>query len=136
MATKYAIPPTIGPRRHPDAVPPFASPGRGVCRWCLQRFDARFRALVCDKCRPEFKHYYGMTRIWAYVRGQVLRRDESTCQLCGHVGYCEVDHIVPRVRGGNDDPSNLRCLCVPCHKRETVELNRCLTNERRSQKQC
>jgi len=41
------------------------------------------------------------------------------CEICG----CEDEsvlvehHIVPRSRGGSDDPSNIRILCRNCHAR-------------------
>lgn len=35
--------------------------------------------------------------------------------------FWEADHIQPRADGGDNRPSNLRCLCVPCHKRVTAE---------------
>ena len=32
----------------------------------------------------------------------------------------EVDHILPVIEGGTDDPANLRLLCVPCHHERTA----------------
>lgn len=34
----------------------------------------------------------------------------------------EVDHIVARIDGGGNELSNLREICVPCHKKETAVL--------------
>lgn len=35
----------------------------------------------------------------------------------------DIDHIVPVIEGGGScDPSNLRVLCLPCHKAETAKL--------------
>ena len=31
------------------------------------------------------------------------------------------DHIVPLVKGGSDDDSNIRCLCADCHRDRTAE---------------
>jgi 5-methylcytosine-specific restriction protein A len=33
--------------------------------------------------------------------------------------YLEVDHVTPIAWGGSDDPSNLQCLCIGCHKTKT-----------------
>lgn len=38
------------------------------------------------------------------------------------VALWQADHIVPRCRGGGNELTNLRTLCVPCHKRETARL--------------
>ena len=32
----------------------------------------------------------------------------------------QVDHIIPKSRGGTDDWSNLAALCLPCHSRKTA----------------
>lgn len=39
----------------------------------------------------------------------VLDRDAYRCRLCNRVA-AEVDHIVPVLGGGTDDPANLRSL--------------------------
>jgi len=52
------------------------------------------------------------------VRYQVLSRDR-VCQLCGATrddDRLEVDHIIPRSRGGSNDPDNLQVLCAPCNR--------------------
>jgi len=49
----------------------------------------------------------------------VLRRD-PLCRACGHAISTEVDHIVPKARGGTDEESNLQGLCSACHAAKTA----------------
>jgi hypothetical protein len=56
----------------------------------------------------------------------VMKRDEFTCTLCGASGRgvrLEVDHKVPRAKGGTDDLDNLQTLCFNCNrgKRDSLE---------------
>jgi hypothetical protein len=54
----------------------------------------------------------------ATVRYMVLKRDKI-CQLCGNTkkdAPLEVDHILPRSKGGKNDISNLQTLCRPCNQ--------------------
>lgn len=47
------------------------------------------------------------------------------CRRCTPSGCTrestDVDHIVNRAAGGSDDPSNLRGMCLPCHKLKTQQ---------------
>ena len=60
-----------------------------------------------------------------YVSGslqyEVLKRAASRCELCGvssEVRALQVDHIIPRSRGGTDDLSNLQSLCYSCNAKK------------------
>jgi len=44
----------------------------------------------------------------------------------------DVDHIVPCAEGGRDDPTNLRTLCIPCHRAETTALQQRLAEARKN----
>lgn len=59
---------------------------------------------------------YGAT--WRKLRLMVLRR-EPLCRRCGAAAL-DVDHIIPRRRGGPDSLENLQALCHPCHSRKTA----------------
>ena len=73
-----------------------------------------------DKARRE-KARYQLPR---GLRFKILERDNFTCQLCGagrtQGALLQVDHIVARVDGGEDEDENLRTLCLTCNlgKRE------------------
>lgn len=46
---------------------------------------------------------------------QHRRYGERICRLCGSTEQLEVDHIIPRSRGGQSYPSNLQTLCKRCN---------------------
>ncbi len=52
------------------------------------------------------------------LKYDVLKRAAFRCELCGHSAEeraLEVDHILPRNKGGSDDKSNLQALCYVCN---------------------
>jgi 5-methylcytosine-specific restriction endonuclease McrA len=56
----------------------------------------------------------GSTSQWRRIRQTVINRD-GCCQRCGTEERLTVDHIVPRVLGGDDSLSNLQVLCGSCN---------------------
>lgn len=38
------------------------------------------------------------------------------CCYCGSKQNLSLDHIVPKIKGGTDDTSNLVCACVSCNR--------------------
>jgi 5-methylcytosine-specific restriction endonuclease McrA len=59
------------------------------------------------------------------IRSQILLRDGFRCQAskvslpeCNYYKHLEVHHIVPRSKGGTDDPANLITLCQRCHAKK------------------
>ena len=52
------------------------------------------------------------------LRYEVLKRAGFRCELCGISAderAIEVDHIIPRKHGGEDDSTNLQALCFKCN---------------------
>jgi len=52
------------------------------------------------------------------IRYNVLKDAKFRCALCGvsaDTKALEVDHIIPRNKGGSDDISNLQALCYSCN---------------------
>jgi 5-methylcytosine-specific restriction endonuclease McrA len=53
------------------------------------------------------------------VREYVLTKWKRTCCYCGAMGVpLQVEHIVPRSRGGSDRVSNLALACQPCNQQK------------------
>ena len=88
---------------------------------------ANLRAM-CEQKIGEFLSSRGLST-WDYsllnfdpvgesLRYEILTRDR-VCQLCGATREqerLEVDHIVPRSKGGTNGPDNLQVLCAPCNR--------------------
>lgn len=93
----------------PDRLPTFKPP------WLARR--ARPRA---PDARPSAAARGYCSRAWKLARREALVRDAYQCQMCGAVAHgkrAHVDHIVPKSKGGSDEVTNLRTLCVSCHSR-------------------
>lgn len=65
----------------------------------------------------------GYGAAWEKLRKLILQRDAYLCQPCREAGKLtpakSVDHIVPKAKGGTDDPGNLRAICHDCHDAKT-----------------
>lgn len=83
---------------------------------------------LCDKRQSLFFEARGKQifdhrrKSSGYVSGTikygVLKRAGFHCELCGiraDEKALEVDHIIPRNRGGSDDESNFQALCYSCN---------------------
>ncbi|WP_422049899.1 HNH endonuclease [Shimia sp.] len=46
---------------------------------------------------------------------EVFSRDDWRCHYCGSPHALTIDHIVPKVSGGTDDPINLVAACRSCN---------------------
>ena len=59
---------------------------------------------------------------WPARRRLVLVRDRNVCQIAFDgctVRATEVDHVIPRSRGGSDQLENLQAACSRCHASKT-----------------
>jgi 5-methylcytosine-specific restriction endonuclease McrA len=59
----------------------------------------------------------GGTRRAEVLRRMILTRDDHVCWLCGKRGANSVDHVIPRIYGGTDEPRNLRAAHLECNSR-------------------
>jgi 5-methylcytosine-specific restriction protein A len=60
---------------------------------------------------------------WRKLRALVLR-EEPLCRECAKIGCVvaatDVDHVIPRARGGTDERNNLQPLCASHHSQKTA----------------
>ena len=69
------------------------------------------------------RHDRGYGGAWDKLRLTILARDRHLCLTCLKTGRptpaTEVDHIIPKAKGGTDDPGNLASICNDCHREKT-----------------
>ncbi len=59
------------------------------------------------------------------TRNNVFVRDKETCQYCGKIFAREelnLDHVIPRDRGGKTTWENIVCSCIKCNSRKANRL--------------
>lgn len=55
------------------------------------------------------------------TRRNIFARDRNRCQYCGRTfptSELSLDHVVPRVQGGENSWTNIVCACVRCNARK------------------
>jgi 5-methylcytosine-specific restriction enzyme A len=131
---------------------------RGPCRRCGCEIPKGRRFTFCsDACVHEWK----LRTNPAYLREQVEKRDRGVCAQCGldtealrkdkrkldwkarkqfekdwglRRHLWDADHIVPVAEGGGEcDLSNMRTLCLKCHREATLALRARMSGSRRPQ---
>lgn len=70
------------------------------------------------------RHERGYGTAWDKLRKVILTRDKYLCQPCLRKGRVhpatQVDHILPKAKGGTDEAANLQGICKPCHDAKTL----------------
>jgi hypothetical protein len=56
------------------------------------------------------------------LRYAILERDGFACRSCGATNCLEVDHIIPRSKGGLTVEANLQVLCADCNRGKGARL--------------
>ena len=84
-----------------------------ACEQRLQEFIEKRNRALWDYCLLEFDP------LPDDLRYQALKASGGRCALCGIAKDerpLDVDHIVPRSRGGKHELANLQVLCAKCHR--------------------
>jgi 5-methylcytosine-specific restriction protein A len=118
------------------------------CRWCAADVPKGRYTFCSQAC----VHAWKLRTDPAYLREQVFQRDRGVCAACGldteslrrkrhkltrvarkqfeqewgkRRTLWDADHIVPVAEGGGEcDLSNMRTLCLKCHRQATADLLR------------
>ena len=121
---------------------------RGLCRWCGAAVPARRFTFCAESC----VHQWKLRTDPGYLRDKVFARDRGVCAACGvdtealrrdkrkldwasrrqfekdwgrRKHLWDADHIVPVAEGGGEcDLSNMRTLCLKCHREATAALRK------------
>jgi diadenosine tetraphosphate (Ap4A) HIT family hydrolase/5-methylcytosine-specific restriction endonuclease McrA len=83
-----------------------------LCDSAIANYLQKRGAAVYDHRRATLGYLSGS------LRYEVLKRAGFRCELCGISAderAIEVDHIIPRKHGGEDDLTNLQALCFKCN---------------------
>ena len=106
---------------------------RGIYRLTdsIQALNEWERAALMALCDAKLAEYVAQRQdaIWRHraqnfdpipgtLRYEVLKRARGRCEACGisnEERALQVDHIIPRTKGGSNDLSNLQALCSSCN---------------------
>lgn len=83
----------------------FPDPGKWLVRILRENGVAMHKAPITSE---------GSSAEWERIRRRVLA-DDPLCHWCRTEPATQVDHVVPRVRGGDERPENLVPSCEPCN---------------------
>lgn len=122
--------------------------GRFLCRWCSLEVPPGRQTFCSEWCVEEWR----LRSNPGHLRERVFERDRGVCAVCGidcltewrrlkrlkgvsrlraaaewRIGsrksLWDADHIRPVSEGGGEcDLSNMRTLCLKCHRAHTAEL--------------
>lgn len=93
-------------------------------RWCgnyqcRELIDENVKSLNYRKKQRKIKTGTYRQGVNKELRDKILIRDLYKCSLCEMInseyGVMQVHHIIPVSSGGEDEETNLICLCRTCH---------------------
>ena len=81
----------------------------------LVRFDMQ----AMENSEISGVEYQRGTLFGTEIREYLLAKWNRQCAYCDATGVpLNIDHVIPRARGGSDRVSNLCCACIPCNEKK------------------
>lgn len=97
-----------------------------ICEKCNKGFQTtktfkKNNHIYCDDCKRTVKHVKtDITSILDVSKRtitKILNRSNVGCSLCGwNESTCDIHHIIPKSKGGNNELDNLIIICPNCHR--------------------
>ena len=102
-----------------------AKVNHGLCVRCGKSLsNKRSNAIYCSTTCKSMDHNFKQLksagkRVTTARRRLIVERDNFACYMCNSVvtlKSAEIDHLIPRSRGGSSSPNNLSTACLPCNR--------------------
>jgi hypothetical protein len=119
---------TKGGKKNPDGTPTtFGDPGRTLEKIRTETYDECWDNQSGKKEGPfrlnieKYGQFTGSTKCHTFTeknKKEILKRANGKCELCGFKGKLEIDHFIPREKGGESTLANGNALCSRCNDRK------------------
>jgi len=93
------------------------------CEWCGEKFETRNKGqrFCSRRCKFRAKGIYEEKGKLAdhKFRLAIFARDGFRCVYCGDTSNetkLEIDHVFPKIAGGESKPENLVTSCIACNR--------------------
>lgn len=97
------------------------------CRFCGEWFnwaDGYGKHMICERKLARLNRTTEKKNRdrWQSIKKKyapiVFKRDAYNCNHCGATENLTIDHIIPIIKGGTNDLSNLQTLCSSCNSKK------------------
>jgi hypothetical protein len=120
-----------GGRKNPDGfAAAFGDPGRTLEKFRQEKYDGCWDN---ESEKPEgpfrlniqkYELYTGPTKCHSFgekIKKAIKKRCGGKCELCGYKGRTEIDHFIPKEKGGSSTMENANALCSRCNDRKCAK---------------
>lgn len=98
-----------------------------ICEKCGKEFKSKKikngRHIHCNDCKRKVVHFKNIDSLTSIkdlskrTISKIFERSNKGCSICGwNESTCDIHHIIPKSKGGNNDNDNLIIVCPNCHR--------------------